>query len=144
MITKTGLESFGELTPRQMEVLVEVGRMVLEGTTPTTFKGLAARLWVTSDHLTALQRKGYLARGPGVTLTRRAWSTLGQAYAPREEPSGSKAPTSVEGVLLLAAWKALKHLITGGRPRTKDHSLLRALNRHFGEHLPQGPLRTGR
>lgn len=120
-----------------MEVLVASARVVLEGAAPLTFKELAARLRLTHHPLSVLHYKGYLARGgrrgPGVTLTGRAWVAIARAYGPRQDPSVSRASTSAEAALVEAAHGALSYLLSGGRPRAKDHSLLRDLSRSIGE-----------
>jgi hypothetical protein len=134
----TGFDPWADLTPRQLQLLVASAVVVLEGATGLTFTRLAARLGVAHHrHFSVLHYKGYLVRGgrrgSGVTLTGRGWIAIAQTYGPWQDPSKSEARASGEAALLQGACNALRHLLTGGRARSKDHALLRALDRYVGD-----------
>lgn len=129
-------DPWGELTPRQLEVLAATARIVLERTTQLNFTELATRLRISHQPLSALHFKEYLVRGgrrgPGVTLTGRGWVAIARAYGPWREPAGPGAQTSGEFALLLGAHNTLVHVLAGGRLRAKDHALLRTLSQYLG------------
>jgi len=90
-----------ELTERQLAILGFIARHIQQQRFPPTIREIGTAMGIRStngvnDHLKALERKGFLARGEmksrALVPTDRAWAILG-AEAPEEEaaPRGAQA-----------------------------------------------------
>lgn len=92
-----------ELTERQLAILGFIARHIREQRFPPTIREIGSAMGIRStngvnDHLKALERKGYLARGEmksrALVPTPKAWEVLGLLEAEGAEPFPQRPPAN--------------------------------------------------